>query len=690
MTYLVTGPAPATTYGEYQMSTVQIETDPAASPGSRAPVDARRSGLFGDTRGERWASGLLGALMACEAAIGMIVSFTTVNTQMVPAFGSRSPLVPVGIDAGILAFGLIDVLLTYWRIPKAMVRWFEWLLVAATVYLNASGAETGWARAAHITLPLLWVVSCEVVRHVVRDRLDVLTGTPTDPIPALVWLMYPFYALRTKRRMVRWQVKSYQQALLLDAALCSREARLEAEYGPKWKRVAPPGERLAYRLRERIPASLLAKALVADAEMDRAIAQAQGQAAPAIEAAQAGAAAVATAQIQALLSDTKELAANIVAGLAASRTLPGLSDPRSAHESDDLKDRRTLGSGPRAHTAAQHPADDLRTLGADPWRQEGSASPDPHNYDQRTLGADHWTAHAASRTLGADPRTPGPHIAGPSDPEVRTLGPQGPDPDSESATRRTPGAHSFADARPELAENRPDTSAIWQNRQVSADGDPMVRPVAPQQTPGADPADRSVRPVIASLPEFLAASSSAAVADPSPEEGSANPDPDTQDQRTPGADPRTLSADPRTPGPQIAGPSDPEVRTAGPVGPDPASWVPDPRRSTEDLDTDLQSEAEPEPDPEAEPELDSEIPEDPTCGGLWSAETAALARSVVAKMRATKKSVTRLTFLAAFRADGGAIGNDRRGRLYAYAISPDQPSADDELDLVDAVNGSNH
>ena len=658
MTYLVQGSPPTTdtNYGEYQMGMEEPVVTQGAAP---QPAEVRRSRVFGDSRGERWASGLLGSLMASEAAIGMIVSFSTVNAQMIPAFGGRSPLVPLGIDIGILVFGLLDVLLTFWRIPKALVRWFEWVLVAATIYLNASGTEAPWVRAAHITLPLLWVVSCEVVRHVVRDRLDVLTGTPTDPIPASVWLMYPLYAFRTKRRMVRWQVKSYQQALLLDAALCSREARLEATYGRKWKREAPPEERLAYRLRERIPASLLAQALVADAQLDRAIAEAQGQAqdeaAPALDA---GATAMATAQIAALLNDTRELAANIVAGLAASRALPGPADRGSAQGSDDLTGRQTLGSGPHAQTTAQHPADGLRTLGADPSRQEGSANPDPRNQDQRTLGAD-------SRTSGMITGPSNSGSAGLADPRTPGLPNQG----ADRAAGAHPGQNEYAqaDLQPHeqliAAGGSLADPATAQSAQESAWG---ARAAYDQWPPATGPQNTTASDL--QLPAHTA------TADPSEGEGSADPDPWNQDRQTLGADPWRL-------GHGVTGPSGLEVRGSWPEGPQNPALVPDPRRSAEFGSGSVAANPQQPTEPPAQ-----EPAADPTCGGLWSAETGNLARAVVAGMPSTR---TRATFLAAFRAAGGAIGSDRRGKLYAYAIAPDLPVEEDEQDLVETANGHN-
>lgn len=238
---------------------------------SATPERHRRAALFGDSPGEKFAAGTLGVLMMALATIGMVVSFSTVNAQMQPGFGWKSPLVPVGVDVGILVFALVDVLLTYWEIPLPAVRWFEYLLVGATIYLNAAGHEQAWVRAAHIVLPLLWVVGTGVVRHVIRDRLDLLNGTAHDPIPVMVWLTYPHVALRHKRRMIRWQIKSYKQALLLDAALQSKRARLELTFGKKWRRTAPADEILALRMRERVPAHLLAQALTADAAWDAQI-----------------------------------------------------------------------------------------------------------------------------------------------------------------------------------------------------------------------------------------------------------------------------------------------------------------------------------------------------------------------------------------------------------------------------------
>lgn len=74
----------------------------------------------------------------------------------------------------------------------------------------------------------------------------------------------------------------------------------------------------------------------------------------------------------------------------------------------------------------------------------------------------------------------------------------------------------------------------------------------------------------------------------------------------------------------------------------------------------------------------------------WSPDpaTAELSRTIIAEQRESGIKVTRAGFLAELRARGGSIASEYRSSLYTYAISPDLPSADDALDLVDAAVGS--
>lgn len=220
--------------------------------------------VLGDSKGEKWIVGVLATLLMALAVDGMFVSFTTVQFRLAPWFTGyhRSAAVPLGIDIGILVFGMTDILLTYWKIPTRLPRLLEWALVGATAWLNVSGPEPWWVRAAHIMMPSLWAAAVEVVRIVIRVRLLQIEHKDLGHIRVARWFLSPWPTFRMWRVMMMWDV-TYEQALEreLNRLACYSRAMELYPGGRSWKnwsgRSSIPGDiRLRIKLGNITPADI--------------------------------------------------------------------------------------------------------------------------------------------------------------------------------------------------------------------------------------------------------------------------------------------------------------------------------------------------------------------------------------------------------------------------------------------------
>jgi hypothetical protein len=212
---------------------------------------------LGDSTGERTAVCLIGAAMLTLALIGMYVSFQTVYEYVRPWFRDTAWAVPVAIDVAILVFSAADLLLSYWRMAKPSMRLIPWAFTAATIWLNWQAGGPIPIRIAHAAMPALWVLFCEYARHVLAARVGLVTGGRMEKVRRSRWLLAPLSTARLRRRMILWEITSYRRALQLEAERRAEIARLEMEYGRKWRRDAPAPDRLALKLSAVAPAELL-------------------------------------------------------------------------------------------------------------------------------------------------------------------------------------------------------------------------------------------------------------------------------------------------------------------------------------------------------------------------------------------------------------------------------------------------
>nr|WP_246042795.1 DUF2637 domain-containing protein [Streptomyces globosus] len=175
------------------------------------------------------------------AAIGFAGSYAAVvGLARDKGFGDFAEVFPIGIDAGIGVLLALDLLLSWIRIPFPVLRHIAWLLTAATIAFNAAAA---WgdpiAVGMHATMPVLFVVVVEAVRHAVGRLADITADRHMEGVRLWRWLLSPLPTMKLWRRMKLWELRSYEQAVGMEQDRLIYQARLQARYGRAWKRKAP-------------------------------------------------------------------------------------------------------------------------------------------------------------------------------------------------------------------------------------------------------------------------------------------------------------------------------------------------------------------------------------------------------------------------------------------------------------------
>lgn len=187
---------------------------------------------------------------AAIAAIGFLGSYTAVaELARAKHFGAFAMVFPIGIDAGILVLLALDLLLTWLRMPLAMLRHTAWLLTTATIAFNGAAA---WpdpiGTGMHAVIPLLFVVVVEAARHAIGRTAAITAGRHMDSVRMVRWLLDPISTFRLWRRMKLWELRSYDDVIRLEQSRLIERARLRARYGRRWRSKAPVSAVMALRL----------------------------------------------------------------------------------------------------------------------------------------------------------------------------------------------------------------------------------------------------------------------------------------------------------------------------------------------------------------------------------------------------------------------------------------------------------
>lgn len=207
------------------------------------------------TRPEMGLAGLGALAAAGVGALGLISSFDAVSAAAF-RWGFGEPwMVPVGMDVSIPVFSVANLLLIRMDMALAWVRFVPWVLTLVTCGLNVSAGHSTWAKVAHGTMPLLWVVFSEIGAHIYAVRIGAVTGRRMDKIRASRWLLAFPSTFALWRRMTLWEITSYSDALARERERQLARAELRERHGRLWRSKTPRPERVLMKLGELNPPS---------------------------------------------------------------------------------------------------------------------------------------------------------------------------------------------------------------------------------------------------------------------------------------------------------------------------------------------------------------------------------------------------------------------------------------------------
>ncbi|MEV5264143.1 DUF2637 domain-containing protein [Streptomyces sp. NBRC 14336] len=197
----------------------------------------------------------VGALAAAGVgALGLISSFDAVSAAAA-RWGFGEPwMLPIGIDVAIPVFTVANLLLIRMDMALAWVRFVPWVLTLVTCGLNVAAGHDVWAKVAHGTMPLLWVVFSEIGAHIYAVRIGAATGRRMEKIRFSRWFLAPLSTFALWRRMTLWEVTSYSRALACERDRLLARADLHERYGWQWRWKTPRRERVLLRTGELAPA----------------------------------------------------------------------------------------------------------------------------------------------------------------------------------------------------------------------------------------------------------------------------------------------------------------------------------------------------------------------------------------------------------------------------------------------------
>ncbi|MDC2961293.1 DUF2637 domain-containing protein [Streptomyces gilvifuscus] len=190
------------------------------------------------------------ASTAIVAGIGFAGSYAAVRElALKKGFGNFAYVFPVGIDAGICVLLALDLLLTFHRIPLALLRQTAWLLTAATIAFNGAAAwPDPLGVGMHGVIPVLFIVAVEAARHAIGRIADITADKHMEGVRLTRWLLSPVPTFLLWRRMKLWELRSYEQVIKLEQQRLVYRARLHSRYGRAWRRKAPVESLIPLRL----------------------------------------------------------------------------------------------------------------------------------------------------------------------------------------------------------------------------------------------------------------------------------------------------------------------------------------------------------------------------------------------------------------------------------------------------------
>jgi hypothetical protein len=157
-------------------------------------------------------------------------------------FGDLRWMFPIGIDAVIVFFLVLDLVMEWQGRRHPLARWAAYTLSAATVALNIGQTGSGEGLVGllgHAGPPVVIILISEAVAAWVRHMAGMLHGELPDRIPAGRWIAQPWSTFLVARLMLGWGITSYEAALRLESARQYARSVLRQEYGRAWRKHTP-------------------------------------------------------------------------------------------------------------------------------------------------------------------------------------------------------------------------------------------------------------------------------------------------------------------------------------------------------------------------------------------------------------------------------------------------------------------
>ena len=202
------------------------------------------------TRTQKILTGVVVGAVLVIATLGFIGSYTAVTHLAInKGFGEFAHAFPIAVDAGIIAFLALDLLLTWRRIAFPLLRYTAWGLTLATISFNA---VVSWpdpvGTGMHGVIPVLFVIAVEAARHAVGRIAEITADKHLEGPNPSCWFLNPVGTFILWRRQRLWGIRTWQQVLDLEQERRIFKGKLRNQYGRTWRRTAAPDQLLILRL----------------------------------------------------------------------------------------------------------------------------------------------------------------------------------------------------------------------------------------------------------------------------------------------------------------------------------------------------------------------------------------------------------------------------------------------------------
>jgi hypothetical protein len=202
------------------------------------------------TRTQKTLTGVVVGAVLIIATLGFIGSYSAVTHLAIrKGFGEFAHAFPIAVDAGIIAFLALDLLLTWRRIGFPLLRYTAWGLTAATIAFNAVAAWPDPVGVSmHGVIPVLFVIAVEAARHAIGRIADITADKHLEGPNASRWLLNPAGTFILWRRQRLWKIRLWDTVLELERERRIYIGQLRGTYGRGWRRKATADQLLILQL----------------------------------------------------------------------------------------------------------------------------------------------------------------------------------------------------------------------------------------------------------------------------------------------------------------------------------------------------------------------------------------------------------------------------------------------------------